>query len=122
MSDLYLRDDVISLFKEYQPRLATHVSEFGDALTNKLPVYEEIRDFVDGKIFCNNLNEDFADCDQFVCSECGIELQDWSSVERDIDDGDVTYHEYTFKFCPNCGRKIIDTEGRYILHIDLKQN
>lgn len=25
-------DECIALFKEYQPRLATHVSEFGDAL------------------------------------------------------------------------------------------
>lgn len=32
-NELYLkRDDVINLFEEYQPRLATHVSEFGDAL------------------------------------------------------------------------------------------
>ena len=106
MSELYLRDDVINLFKEYQPCLATHVSEFGDALINKLPVYEEVRDFIDGKIFCHNLNEDYADCDQFVCSGCGIELQDWHRVERDEDDGDITYHEYTFKYCPDCGRKV----------------
>lgn len=32
-NELYLkRDDVLNLFEEYQPRLATHVSEFGDAL------------------------------------------------------------------------------------------
>ena len=55
---------------------------------------------------CHNNNEDYADCDQFVCSECGIELQDWHRVERDEDDGDITYHEYTFKYCPNCGRKV----------------
>jgi hypothetical protein len=54
----------------------------------------------------HNCNEDYADCDQFVCSECGIELQDWHRVERDIDDGDITYHEYTFKYCPDCGAKI----------------
>ena len=55
---------------------------------------------------CHNNNEDYADCDQFVCSRCGIELQDWHRVERDEDDGDITYHEYTFKYCPNCGRKV----------------
>lgn len=54
----------------------------------------------------HNCNEDYADCDQFVCSECGIELQDWHRVERDLDDGDISYHEYTFRFCPNCGAKI----------------
>ena len=51
---------------------------------------------------CHNINPDYAECDQFVCSNCGIELQDWHRVERD-EDGDVTYHEYEFHFCPNCG-------------------
>ena len=50
-----------------------------------------------------NCNTDYAECDQFVCSECGIELQDWHRVERDADDGDITYYEYEFKYCPNCG-------------------
>jgi hypothetical protein len=50
-----------------------------------------------------NVATEYDDCDQFVCSECGIELQDWHRVERDEDGGDVTYHEYRFRFCPNCG-------------------
>lgn len=60
-----------------------------------------------------NIAIEYDDCDQFVCSECGIELQDWRRVERDEDDGDVTYHEYRFRFCPNCGAKIIggDDDG-----------
>ena len=53
---------------------------------------------------CRN-NSDYAECDQFVCSRCGIELQDWRRVERD-EDGDITYHEYEFRFCPNCGAKL----------------
>lgn len=60
---------------------------------------------------CENAGEDYAECDQFVCSKCGIELQDWHSVERDMDDGEVSYHEYTFRFCPNCGRKIVEGAG-----------
>lgn len=55
---------------------------------------------------CENINEDYADCDQFKCSECQIELQDWHRVERDEDDGDITYHEYEFRYCPNCGRRV----------------
>lgn len=55
---------------------------------------------------CYNCNEDYDDCDQFVCSECGIELQDWNRVERDDDDGEISYHEYCFEYCPQCGRKI----------------
>lgn len=56
---------------------------------------------------CKNENNDYAECDQFVCSNCGIELQDWHRVERDEDDGDITYHEYEFNFCPSCGCKVI---------------
>lgn len=58
----------------------------------------------------HNCNEDYADCDQFVCSECGIELQDWNRVERDEDDGEISYHEYTFNYCPNCGVRIMESE------------
>lgn len=56
---------------------------------------------------CKNENKDYAACDQFVCSNCGIELQDWNRVERDEDDGDITYREYEFDFCPSCGCKVI---------------
>lgn len=56
---------------------------------------------------CKNENNDYAECDQFVCSNCGIELQDWHRVERDEDDGDISYHEYEFNFCPGCGCKVI---------------
>lgn len=54
-------------------------------------------------VHAENIAKDYDDCDQFVCSNCGIELQTWVRVERDEDDGDITYHEYVFKFCPNCG-------------------
>ena len=50
-----------------------------------------------------NIATDYDGVDQFVCSECGIELQNWVRVERDEDDGDETHHEYRFNFCPNCG-------------------
>ena len=54
---------------------------------------------------CKNVGTDYAECDQFVCSECGIELQDWHSVER-CEDGEVIFHEYTFRYCPACGREV----------------
>jgi hypothetical protein len=58
---------------------------------------------------CTNDGKDYAEFDQFVCSKCGIELQDWNRVER-CDDGEIIYHEYTFRFCPHCGRKIVEGE------------
>lgn len=57
-----------------------------------------------------NDNNEYAEQDQFVCHKCGIELQDWTRVKRDPDDGDVTYHEYTLRYCPHCGRKIVEDE------------
>ena len=54
---------------------------------------------------CHNENRDYDSCDQFVCSNCGIEFQDWHAVERS-EDGDITFHEYEFKYCPNCGARI----------------
>lgn len=53
-----------------------------------------------------NIGEDYAECDQFVCDQCGIELQGWYRVERDMDDGEEINHEYTFHYCPNCGAKM----------------
>jgi len=61
----------------------------------------DVRPVVHGE----NIGIEYAACDQFVCSKCGIELQDWRRVERDEDDGDVTYHEYVFCYCPNCGAR-----------------
>lgn len=54
---------------------------------------------------CHNENRDYDSCDQFICSNCGIEFQDWHAVERS-EDGDITFHEYEFKYCPNCGARI----------------
>ena len=54
---------------------------------------------------CKNLATEYDDCDQFVCSQCGIELQDWRRVERD-EDGLEVYHEYRLRLCPSCGAKI----------------
>ncbi len=52
-----------------------------------------------------NIGADYAEQDQFICSECGIHLQDWVRIdEDDYEDGIV--HEYVFRFCPNCGKKL----------------
>lgn len=52
-----------------------------------------------------NVGSEYAECDQFICSECGIEIQDWHRIERD-EDGGQWHHEYVFNFCPNCGAEV----------------
>ena len=61
------------------------------------------------KVMCENVTEQ-NHVDEFQCSECGIVLCDWTEEKTDIEDGDKTYHEYEFKFCPNCGAEVkVDT-------------
>ena len=46
--------------------------------------------------------------DAFICGKCGICLEDCVSVEYDEDTEDTTYHVYEFKFCPECGRRVME--------------
>lgn len=73
--------------------------DLGDPITN---ADRSPRPVVRGK----NIGKDYAVVDQFVCSECGIEFQGWVRVERDEDTWEVTYHEYLFNYCPNCGAQV----------------
>ena len=54
-----------------------------------------------------------AECDQFICSKCGIHLEGWVRVEIDEDDGDITHHEYVFNICPNCGADMRPREANH---------
>lgn len=58
---------------------------------------------------CCNL-ADVADCDEFICSNCGIDLVEWSRKVVDEDENDTMYYEYEFKFCPNCGHKVVSRD------------
>ena len=68
------------------------------------PYYRELK--AEPVRHAKNIGTDYDEVDQFVCSECGIELQGWYRVEHDEDDGEETYHEYRFRCCPNCGTRI----------------
>ncbi len=54
---------------------------------------------------CYNINTGYDESDEFVCSNCGIQLRGWYSIEQ-YRDGDIEYNDYEFNFCPNCGAKI----------------
>ena len=53
-----------------------------------------------------NENEKYASTDEFRCSECGIHLEDWTCFKYE-DELDFDCCEFEFKFCPNCGVKIM---------------
>lgn len=59
---------------------------------------------------CINMSTDYADTDEFICSNCGIHLMGWTSFEQDEDTGEHLYSEYAFRYCPNCGAKIMESE------------
>lgn len=44
--------------------------------------------------------------DEFICSECGVELCDMTEFRIDVDNEDECFFEFEVKFCPNCGVKI----------------
>ena len=49
-------------------------------------------------------------CDRFICKNCDIHLENWVKVVIDPDDGDELHYEYEFKFCPECGARIVEVE------------
>ena len=47
--------------------------------------------------------------DEFICSNCGLITRDNCRYEIDEDaDGDETCYEFEIKYCPRCGRKIVE--------------
>lgn len=58
---------------------------------------------------CKNIS-DMHPVDGFTCSECGISLEDYCEKEVDEENGDITYREYMFKYCPNCDAKAVCDE------------
>lgn len=57
---------------------------------------------------CENLSE-YNLCDRFKCSNCGIIIENYNEIEIDEDyPEDRCMKEYAPRYCPNCGRKIVD--------------
>ena len=54
---------------------------------------------------CKNISE-MHPVDGFICSECGIRIVDYVEERFDEEEYDTTYHEYEFKYCPNCGSRM----------------
>lgn len=45
--------------------------------------------------------------DEFICSECGLILQDYCKKRLD-EDGDENLYEFEIKYCPTCGAKVVE--------------
>lgn len=45
--------------------------------------------------------------DRFNCEKCRIYLENWMKCLCG-EDGEYKYQEYKFKFCPECGRKVVE--------------
>ena len=55
---------------------------------------------------CKNISNQYP-VDEFICSECKLIMRDLTRVEIDEDaDGDESYLEFEFRYCPRCGRKV----------------
>ena len=53
-----------------------------------------------------NMNKIYSEYDEFICEKCGLHLEDWKKLEPN-QYGDIDCFEYALKYCPNCGRRII---------------
>ena len=56
---------------------------------------------------CTNLSE-YDSTEEFKCSNCGFTLVEHKEYAVGEDDGEEYHFNYKPKYCPNCGRKIID--------------
>lgn len=46
--------------------------------------------------------------EEFICSHCGLTLIEYKEYVNGEDDGEGYYFDSKPKYCPNCGRKIVD--------------
>lgn len=66
----------------------------------------ELEDRQKNEKTAKNIADKYAECDQFVCSRCGTEIQGWTRIERDDETDEEFHYLYTFKYCPQCGAKM----------------
>ena len=56
---------------------------------------------------CKNIYE-MHPTDGFTCSACGITIIDFREERVDEEDCTASWYEYEFKYCPNCGAKVVE--------------
>ena len=58
---------------------------------------------------CTNESE-YDSIDEFECSNCGFTLVEHKEYAVGEDDGEEYYFNFKPKYCPNCGRRIVEEE------------
>lgn len=82
-------------------------TEIEDDLLKPIDKQAEELGWLDEKT-CTNESE-YNLVDGFECSNCGIIIENYNEIEIDEDyPEDRCMKEYAPRYCPNCGRKIID--------------
>lgn len=46
--------------------------------------------------------------DHFICEKCRVYLENWMKTVYEEDTEDTYCNEYEFKFCPECGRRVVE--------------
>ena len=73
-------------------------------LAEWLKDYKEMK-LCDTEAVTRNLS---AVSDRFFCEKCRIYLENWMKCLYYEDTEDTKYQEYEFKFCPECGRRVME--------------
>lgn len=60
---------------------------------------------------CQNLSE-YDSMDEFQCSNCGFTLVEHKEYLVGEDEDEEYYFNYRPKYCPNCGRKIVEEDKK----------
>lgn len=88
--------------------------EFADRFYNFCDRLGELEDKIEnGELVevehCENETE-MHPVDEFVCSSCGLIMRDISrwEIDFDADPIDESQIEFEIKFCPRCGRKVVE--------------
>lgn len=56
---------------------------------------------------CTN-GSNYDSTEEFICSHCGLTLIEYKEYVNGEDDGEGYYFDFKPKYCPNCGRKIVE--------------
>lgn len=109
-------EKAISILRLRSQQLAGMYGDIGGAASGAALILERLADEEAEDVVPVVRGENIgflAESDQFICSNCGIELRGWYEVTVEtnmIGDSELVGCDYAFKYCPNCGAEL---EGQH---------